>query len=302
MITIPTVLILGAGASAHCGYPLGGELLSRLSSLRGSNELDKLPDQWTRDDVKNFLVRLSRSGHYSVDAFLETCPEHIPLGKFLMAQTLKKYENIDKLFPPNRSGWYQYLFNTLLVNGKPEFEKNSISIVTFNYDRSFEAYLHTAIQNRFQLSEAQSAEILKQIPIVHVHGILGKYPETPYKSQFDNSEILEISRQIQIVHEIRDQDDDFCNDMFRQAHVLLKAAERIFFLGFGFHLDNVRRFRFFTPANTAGKMLKATSSGLRPLELESLIENLKEYGFTREFFRPSGTSCESFYGETIRLV
>ena len=38
MITKPTVLVLGAGASNPYGYPLGGELLGDVISMLGNGE------------------------------------------------------------------------------------------------------------------------------------------------------------------------------------------------------------------------------------------------------------------------
>lgn len=135
MITQPTVLILGAGASAHVGYPLGGALVNQLCQLRGSTRLASLPGGWTSSEAEECLRQLSRSGHYSIDAFLEAFPDWAPLGKFLIAENLKNCESIDRLFPPSDSAWYQYLFNGLLAgDGSPGFEENRLSIITFNYD------------------------------------------------------------------------------------------------------------------------------------------------------------------------
>ena len=251
MIQIPTVLILGAGASAHCGYPLGSQFVSQLSSLRGTSELNNLPDGWSRSDAEDFLTRLGRSGHYSIDAFLEKNREQAELGKFLIARELKKHENINLLFPPHDSDWYQYLFNQMLAtDGSPDFAANQLGIITFNYDRSLEAYLHTVLQARFGIAEDEASKILKVIPIIHVHGILGEYPAAAYQSKAELSELVNISSQIQIIYEISDHSDGFCNPMFEQAHKILATAERIYFLGFGFHPDNIRRFRFFTPEYT----------------------------------------------------
>lgn len=90
MISKPTVLVLGAGSSTHCGYPLGRELVAQLCQLRGSAELDNLPDGWSRDGVERFLTKLSLSDPSSIDAFLETNRDEASLGKFLIARQLKK--------------------------------------------------------------------------------------------------------------------------------------------------------------------------------------------------------------------
>ncbi len=299
MISKPTVLILGAGSSTHCGYPLGRELVSQLCQLRGSADLDNLPDGWKRDGVERFLMKLSRSDPSSIDAFLETNRDEAALGKFLIARQLKKREDIDRLFPPHESGWYRYLFNSLLVDGSPHFEKSSLSIVAFNYDRSLEAYLHMRLQASFQLDEAEATRILNQLPIIHVHGILGVYPASPYRSECGTQELLEISQKIQIIHEIRDSENDFCNETFRQANQRLNSAERIYFLGFGFHRDNLRRFQFFSRENTDGKTLQATVAGMGTLDVQHLQATLAEMGFPPNAF--NGNQCNNFFSHVAGL-
>ena len=301
MITKPTVLILGAGASAHCGYPLGSELVSRLCRLRGSSELDHIPEGWTREVAETFLTRLSRSGHYSIDAFLGKQNTGAPLGKFLITQEMKKHEDINNLFPPHNSGWYQYLFNALIGDDGPQFEKSLLSIVTFNYDRSLEAYLHVALQNRFLLSEADAEQILRQLPIIHVHGTLGDYPQVSYSPQCSPAELVSISSKIQIIYEIQDRDGDFCNEMFQKSHHLLQDAERIYFLGFGFHPENLRRFRFFNKDSTRNKILRCTTWGLITRERAQLLTRLEEAGFTEQSFPLNCTDCWSFFEMTAYL-
>ena len=113
MIKINTALILGAGASIHAGYPLGMTLLNDICTIRTHNKYPDIPVDWSIDDLENLLVSLSRSGHYSIDAFLERS-EYRELGKYLIAYQLKQSEDIDRLFPPYASGWYQMLFNALI--------------------------------------------------------------------------------------------------------------------------------------------------------------------------------------------
>lgn len=302
MVEVPTVLILGAGSSVHCGYPLGGQLVSQLCRLRGTAELDGLPEGWTREEAETLLTRLSRSGHYSIDAFLEANRGQADLGKFLIARELKKSEDIDRLFPPANSGWYQYLLSRLLgADGSPSMATSNLGIVTFNYDRSLETYLHTALQARFDMDERDASALLNGLPIVHVHGILGEYPAVPYQSHGSAAELVAISQQIRIIHEIADSDGAFCNPMFERAHDMLQESERIYFLGFGFHPDNVRRFRFFTPENTVGKTIKGTTSGLGIRERDALHERLEPAGISSQSLPGDGTDCNNFFSYTASL-
>lgn len=260
-----------------------------------------LPSCFDGGDVQAFIARLSRSGHYSIDAFLADTRDQIELGKFLIARDLKRFENIDNLFPPNNSGWYQYLFNQLLVDGKPDFEKNNLTVITFNYDRSLEAYLHTAVMNRFRMSPSEASDALSPIPIVHVHGILGTYPDVPYKPSASADELLTIAGNIQIIHELQDQPDKYCTPEFERASGYLASSERIFFLGFGFHHDNLKRFRFFTQDNLNGKDIHATTTGMQALDHQRLPKELEPFGIPKAAFPHNSATCDLFFSRTASL-
>jgi len=233
-ICTPTVLILGAASSIHCGYPLGMPLIASLvQSQRNGNGIP-LPEGWKKGDVDRFVTRLSRSAHYSIDAFLETVPTETNLGKFLIAYCLKQHEEVDRLFPPYNSGWYQYLFNSLLGASRTPFADNELTIITYNYDRSLEAYLYNALIARFEMSPQDAFAELRKIPVIHVHGTLGAFPDIPYESTDDVNAVYAISTSINIIHEIQDTDAGYCNTEFEMAHEAITAASKVVFLGFGF--------------------------------------------------------------------
>lgn len=297
MISKSTVLILGAGSSAHAGYPVGDELIRDLSALRGTPALDDLPMGWSSTDANDFLTRLSQAGYYSIDAFLENNPGLVELGKFLIARELKRHEIIDNLFPPNAArSWYQYLLNVLLADdGAPRFQADRLGIITFNYDRSLEAYLHNALQRRFSLDSDEVAGILHEIPIVHVYGILGSYPDVPYVVSNAPEGLLAISQEIQIIRQSEDARSWFYNRMFERANDMLNTAERIFFMGFGFHSDNVSRFRFFTPDAMADREAWATATNMGPATRRSLADQMEPYGLAQVIRNAPTFTCNSFF-------
>jgi hypothetical protein len=261
--------------------------------------LDDLPDEWKGSRAESFLTNLSYSDPGSIDAYLEANPSDADLGKYLIARELKSRERLETLFPPNDAGWYRYLFDSLLVDGEPQFDRSALSIVTFNYDRSLEAYFLTRLQARFAMSFADATKVLSYVPIVHVHGILGHLPEVPYQTATTPHELIAISRQIQIIHEIADTDDAFCNDMFSRAHSLLASSDRILFLGFGFHTDNVRRFRFFVPESTAAKETLAAVGAMGTMNVQRIKRQLSPYGLAATTF--SQHECGIFFNYDATL-
>jgi len=302
MISKRTVLIIGAGASDHLGYPVGSQLINQIVSLPGTEIFKNI---YNEEVIKNFQFRLKRYGSYSIDDFLENNREFIEMGKSFIAYCLKKYEDEDKLFPPYNSGWYQYLFNKMLPSSDEQFENNKITIITFNYDRSLEAYLHNTIMHRFNQSEADSLNILRKIGIIHPHGMLGGYPEIPYSQCWkkdkelneEDTQLLEkITNSIKIIHEISEVEDTFCSNEFEIAHKALQKTEKIYFLGFGFHEDNIRRFRFFSEDNLEGKEVYSTSKGFRePIEKTELLSRTSKYGLKENFINHSGVDCDYFF-------
>lgn len=293
MIQKPTVLILGAGSSTHLGYPLGLQLLNqvcrRLTHVCNHfKDYEKTLPYSTEQMVKYRRI-LSRAGYYSVDAFLEENREFLDIGKFFIADCLKQLEIEDTLFPPSNSGWYQYLFNKMLTSTVDKIPDNKITIITFNYDRSLECYLHQAITHRFQIPVEKSLDILRQINIIHPHGILGNYPEVPYSNELHGISMEKISNRIKIIHEIKDSKEDFCSTEFRDSNRALCESEKIYFLGFGFHEDNIRRFKYFSNDSLKDKEVTATIYRVVESDIKDLISRMSEYGFSRKNFQD--TSC-----------
>lgn len=302
MIKSPTTLILGAGASAHIGYPLGSQLVSEICSLRDSAKLEIIiGNTWKLEQATEFILRLSRSGHYSIDAFLETNPDLLDIGKVFIAQQLKAFESEDRLFPPYNSGWYQHLFNVLVDEGIEHFRSNRITIITFNYDRSLECYLHLALQNRFLITSDMATELMGTLPIIHLHGMLGEYPRFEYNPYFTHEDLLEISRNIKIIHELDNDMDYFCSLEFSKSNSLLIESKNVYFLGFGFHENNINRFRFFNYNNFRERIIYATAYGIHEMARKSLLKRISKYGFTADNVAPTDISCNNYFNSAVFL-
>jgi hypothetical protein len=100
MISKPTVFVLGAGASAPYGFPLG-------TALSDAIAVELLRDSDFRDDLlganinvpilQQFARALRASGRYSIDEYLQGHPEYRDLGKLAIARILIPAERDDRL-------------------------------------------------------------------------------------------------------------------------------------------------------------------------------------------------------------
>ena len=271
MLKKPTVFILGAGASIPYGYPSGEDLVKEIvSELLGQGTLYKIcrEFEFTEPQIIDFAETLSRSGDKSIDAFLERNSEFIKLGKVVITLKLIERENENELFSDGDDKWYRDVVNELKSSSVDSFD-NNLSFLTFNYDRSFEHYLFLSLKNSYQeiKDDKKCAELVNSIPIIHLHGQIGKLPwqsddgtGRQYSKSFKEIDfikrilsrnveylgsqvaearhyIFNISNQIKIIHE-KELDSDIG---FQEAKKLLQEANNIYFLGFGYHDDNLKR-------------------------------------------------------------
>lgn len=249
MIINPTVLILGAGASAPYYFPSGRALLMEIVEALASpnHSLTEALEQWGTDseEIEIYRISLRDSMQPSVDAFLEKRPEYLTIGKFTIAGILIPYER-ESIFQrgtdrkPEKMGWYEYLFQQL-DSSVENFTDNKLSVLTFNYDRSLEHFLMLAIKNSYGLDDAKAFALLKTIPIIHLYGSLGEYSYTyemgtEYSLPVNIEDVFHAADSLKIMSEGQDDSDEFC-----QAHRLLQDAEQVALIGFGYHKTNVRR-------------------------------------------------------------
>ena len=190
------VLILGAGASIPFGMPSGKSLIQHItislkfipkkiykagagygvSDLLGGlsyddsqsdNELFSMMMEvgFTKNRIELFRESLRKSQINSVDAFLEHRTEFIPIGKMAIAYNLLKLEkNSEERFTESPD-WYNYLWNKL-ISKVSDFPKNDVAIITFNYDRTLEYFIHTSFKALYGLEGASALQLLDKIEIV----------------------------------------------------------------------------------------------------------------------------------------
>ncbi|MGD0307174.1 MAG: hypothetical protein ABSC71_20305 [Candidatus Acidiferrales bacterium] len=279
MINRKVVLILGAGASMPYGFPSGAQLKRDVIKGLGPNgSIRRTAFQlnFTADHINQFERSLALSATRSVDAYLEHRREFIKLGKVATACTLMPREVIDRLFKEDETDWYQYFFHKLRSRFE-EFERNRVAVVTFNYDRSLECFLTLAIMNLYGKSQAEAAAKVQSVPIVHVYGQLGSLPSpisvgmafgTPESPHL----IDQAADSIQIVHEDRPNSQNF-----QDANRLIREAQTLCFVGFGYDETNLHR--LLTRPEDRYKEVIGSAKGLTQRESENVINIFRQIGY-----------------------
>lgn len=200
-----------------------------------------------------------------------------------MAINLLKIESetINNLFPPNqpKDHWYEALWQRLKAPSWNEFKKNTIAIITFNYDRSFEHYFVTILRNQYNISRETAANGLTSFPLLHVHGHLGDYIKTGFGyfigREEEKDRIKTAISGIQIVHENNGDTPEFI-----RARNLISDAEKILFIGFGFHPKNMSKLGLRNSMRGYNEMgadrVYGTHKGIKAAEWDSICFH---YGF-----------------------
>jgi hypothetical protein len=232
----------------------------------GEDGFNKLKQQcgFSDQEIEDFRVSFFRSGKGSVDAFLEYRSDFMRIGKAAIAFNLISREDETKLFGFDPANWLREVAARLDAPFE-RYHENKVSFITFNYDRSVEHFLFNVLKNTHKKPDSDVAEVLRDIPIIHLHGRLGYLPwqttennRRNYETNFEPGALDICIENIKIIHEditdVRDAD-------FQLAKRLLTEAEQVVILGFGYGRTNVERLDLASLAK--GKAI-GTCQGLGP--------------------------------------
>lgn len=290
MITRPTTLLLGAGASAHLGFPLGFSLRKEiLRILRPRNLYEKretTPESIhafrVSDEGKRFTDIFSKGQYLSIDELLADHEDFQTIGKQLIAYCLQKCELEDELYDDEKANWYQVLGAALGARNQDDFRNNKLGIVTFNYDRSIDRFLHNLVMHKYKLDSSSAWSLIQEtIPIVHLHGLLAPYPEFSY-APGDHWTLA--ADHIKVVHEMT---EGKALPEFQKADQMLEAADSIHIVGFSMGERNIENLPFFR------RKRRDSQSGRIHCAIGKICE--REYADMRERLR----DCEFLDGNNL---
>jgi len=280
------VFVVGAGASAPYGFPVGRKLVESIcerytKTAERFRTVEEGRSSSSYDGAAGFCNALRSSGRDSIDLFLSHNPGFDEHGKTAIAAELLAYENsIPYYNVPADEDWIRWLVNQV-TSGSSNSWLQLLAFVTFNYDRVLEYMLHLRLLNSFgELNSETAAAIVNEADIIHLHGYVCPLPwqtgiahtdvSAEYRAYEQGTTGVEIDKirwtmvkaareGIRIIHEARDD-----SEPFTAAHTLIASARLIVFLGFGYDGVNVGRLKPWTSEHLAAVF--GTAYGMSPAQ------------------------------------
>lgn len=273
MFTKRTVFVIGAGASAEFGLPIGSKLQERISdslNIRWNDSgkfsggdfqlyqlIQGIPG-YSHDEHFKLLHLIAQAMPLtnSIDTFLENFASNeilVRIGKLAIARTILEAERTSSLFKDVRSqrvsnllphdNWCNRVFRLLQQNRRAEeahrFFENC-TFVVFNYDRVAEQFFYEALSTAYGMHEQHAAEAVSTAEFLHPYGSVGRLPwqqKTGPKCAFGEvpSSIHDIAGEVQTYSESTIEGDEI--DLIRNR---MQEAQVICFLGFSYLPQNLR--------------------------------------------------------------
>jgi hypothetical protein len=340
------VFVVGAGASNEVGMPLGSELallITRALAIKnngysdswaGSEKLVSAFRQLGGGQLLNSTVQVLadiREGlelSPSIDSFIHMHrdrPEIAEYGKLAIADRILAAEEQSRLrvdrdnvnnriaFKNVEHTWFAQL-RLLLTDGchKDDLPARlqKVTIITFNYDRCIEHYLHGALAQLYRQKAEWATEVLKSLDIYHPYGSVGALPWSGEQPAVDfglsphQSHLISLSQKLLTFSEGVSADSGAVecirNDL---AH-----AERIAFLGFAYqslNLDLLFDGRPNTITGDRGRPIYGTAVGISEPSIERIrsdIPHRTKRIHDRYYFRSDLTCAKLFHEYRLDLA
>ncbi len=134
--------------------------------------------------------------------------------------------------------WLAYIYNQLGVSrgrgSALDKLRDRVDFITFNYDRSLEAWIRHCLINDEGKSSEQAGEMLRRFRIVHPHGRIGSQE---YGEPVPAKDLRRAAEELHLIFESNVTE----GREYVEARRLLQLADDVCFVGFGYHRDNILR-------------------------------------------------------------
>ncbi|OAZ13425.1 hypothetical protein [Thalassospira indica] len=307
-----TVFVVGAGASYEFGLPLGVSLKDIISGkLRFSFNHRPMPETGDITlalqikQMANETDGFSQAEYFraaeaicrglplaiSIDNFIDAHRGNLAIeriGKLAIFQSILEAERRSNLYSEHIQNinainlervsdtWIASLFRMASEGiSKDEISDvfQNVGFISFNYDRCIEQFLEYALRAYYGVERDQAAGVVAKVPIIHPYGVLGSIFDRPnqrtlpFGERPDHLDMFELCHQLRTFTEQVNSDEEL--NSLRQ---LLSNAERIVFLGFAFHRQNLDLLAF-GPAKNKIEVL-GTTYGISEADTEVIHKDI----------------------------
>lgn len=240
------------------GDPDIHEALRVLSAFRGENRLDPVELKRHVDEARELAAGLRHAA--SIDRYLDTLeahegrPEMARVGKLAIVKAILAAERTSTLWVkpgatdlPSQADekWLSALFSIMESGVRAstiELLFRNAAFICFNYDRCVEHFFSFKLANFFRISLQDAQAIVRDhLNIVHPYGTVGGLPWQGTNSQAEfGDKDLSGRNLVPLAEGIRTFTERVSEtDIVSKMKEMTSSAERVVFLGFGFHSQNM---------------------------------------------------------------
>lgn len=308
MFSSKTAFIVGAGASAEYGLPVGVQLADRISRmLSGRDEeskylCDQLEFHYAPEEYEAGFAQISRGVLYSnsIDDFLDIHRNNKTInrvGKIAIVSSILDAERESKLLLDSKESLlnvggleetWLIKFVRMLGRGietdRIETIFDNTTFIVFNYDRCIEHTIYHALQQLYAVPPSRAANLLGRLNIIHPYGDVGplwtpKNGGIPFggNSDPDVRDLVKLSQRILTYTEVK------ANESKENVDIALQDAEKWVFLGFAFHDQNMKLLQPGTGYDQ--KKIYGTAYGMSPSDLEITRRKLVQFFLGAHHYR-----------------
>jgi hypothetical protein len=186
----------------------------------------------------------------SIDLFLARNPDYLQLGKQAIIMSILSFEHksaFRERIKEKGKDWYSFIFQrmtetNITKNDYKIADQNEIVFITFNYDRSLEQFLYDSLKSSFSSIDHKSIiDEINKIRILHIYGVIEQLDwqadknGVKYGEDFINVDCNKLSENLKIIFDERNA------LIIKQAQEEISLADGVFFLGFGYLRENIKR-------------------------------------------------------------
>ena len=317
-INSPTTFIIGAGASAEFGLPVGIRLKQEIAEIMGQQDPRKLrlfnliensTNRWLGLKTKKSKLKLSDKGKAisellkssndtTIDNFLHQNQEDEILEKLIKISIsliilMAEHESILNGPKPQflSDNWLSKLIDIMHsgIGKDKSLLHKKVNFIIFNYDRCVEKLFFEKFRKIFQINENDAMNIISNFRIYRPYGSLGNIFKInidnylPFAADINPENLINGAKRIITYHE----NISHLNNS-TEIRNLINSSESIYFLGFSYNIENmnllhtIEDLRQRLPRNIYG-----TAYNIHPENHEMISNGIKLAMLNPQFFNAS---------------